>query len=195
MSIKPREPESCSEGYTTYQVLPGVTMYEIAISYGIELQELIEANPHIPNPNVIYPGDILCVPKEARPVEEIDLPCFVLLKPAENRFSNTGGLVYVRRIGEEYGISIFAFNLPPAEELDNYNAYEGNIILPKEQGAFGLLLSEITEVDSELSILTGSINFRFPLGLTGDTKIRVRATNTGVPVTELTVLTATLEEC
>lgn len=37
-------------------------MFFIAQRCGVSLQSLINANPHISNPNEIYPGDVLCVP-------------------------------------------------------------------------------------------------------------------------------------
>ncbi len=60
---KGRVPCSCPRGFKgRYTVVRGDTMYFIAKRYGIRLQSLINANPHITNPNLIYPGDVLCVP-------------------------------------------------------------------------------------------------------------------------------------
>lgn len=47
----------------TYQVLKGDTLWNIAIMHGILLDELIAANPNINNPNLIYPGQIINIPK------------------------------------------------------------------------------------------------------------------------------------
>ena len=40
----------------------GDTMFLIAQRFGVSLNALIAANPQISNPNLICPGDVLCVP-------------------------------------------------------------------------------------------------------------------------------------
>ncbi|MGI6037130.1 MAG: LysM peptidoglycan-binding domain-containing protein [Limnochordia bacterium] len=58
-----RVPASCPPGFQgRYTVRSGDTMFLIAQRFGVSLQALINANPHISNPNVIFPGDVLCVP-------------------------------------------------------------------------------------------------------------------------------------
>ena len=46
----------------THTVVPGDTMWKISVRYQIGLSEIIAANPHIKNPNLIYPGQKLTVP-------------------------------------------------------------------------------------------------------------------------------------
>ncbi|MGE5396830.1 MAG: LysM peptidoglycan-binding domain-containing protein, partial [Chitinophagales bacterium] len=71
---KGRVPRSCPSGFQSrYTVVRGDTMYLIAQRYGIPLMALINANLHITNPNLIYPGDVLCVPSQ------LVLPCCVIL--------------------------------------------------------------------------------------------------------------------
>jgi LysM repeat protein len=58
-----RVPASCPPGFQgRYTVVPGDTMFFIARRFGVSLNALIAANPHITNPNEIFPGDVLCVP-------------------------------------------------------------------------------------------------------------------------------------
>ena len=60
---KPRVPSSCPIGFQgRYTVVSGDTMFLIAKRFGISLQTLIKVNPHISNPNLIFPDDVLCVP-------------------------------------------------------------------------------------------------------------------------------------
>jgi LysM repeat protein len=67
-----RQPKSCPPGFSgRYTVRPGDTMFLIARRFGVSLQALISANPHITNPNLIFPCDVLCVPKAKR-TEEYD---------------------------------------------------------------------------------------------------------------------------
>ncbi|HHW38259.1 MAG TPA: SafA/ExsA family spore coat assembly protein [Bacillales bacterium] len=46
----------------TYMVQPGDTMWKIAVRYQIGLSELIQANPQIKNPALIYPNQRLTIP-------------------------------------------------------------------------------------------------------------------------------------
>jgi LysM repeat protein len=60
---KGRIPASCPQGFNCrYTVQSGDTMFFIAQRFGVSLQALIDANPHIADPNQIFPGDVLCVP-------------------------------------------------------------------------------------------------------------------------------------
>lgn len=54
-------PASCNG--QLYKVKQGDTLYMIAKRYGVPLNALIAANPQIPNPDLIYPGQIICIPR------------------------------------------------------------------------------------------------------------------------------------
>ncbi len=45
-----------------YTVVAGDTLFLISQRFGVCLQQLIEANPQIENPNLIYPGQLICIP-------------------------------------------------------------------------------------------------------------------------------------
>ena len=47
---------------TTHTVVKGDTMWRIAVRYEVGLSEIKAANPQIPNPDLIYPGQILQIP-------------------------------------------------------------------------------------------------------------------------------------
>ncbi len=58
-----RKPLKCPEGFKgRYKVEHGDTMFEIAQRFNLPLDALINANPHIFDPDKIFPGDVLCVP-------------------------------------------------------------------------------------------------------------------------------------
>lgn len=46
----------------THTVVRGDSMWKIAVKYKVGLAELKSANPHIKNPALIYPGDVLTIP-------------------------------------------------------------------------------------------------------------------------------------
>lgn len=67
------EPPACPNG-TVYTVRPGDTMFRIANQYNISLQQLLQANPQVMNPNIIYVGQRLCVPAKITPPPPVPEP-------------------------------------------------------------------------------------------------------------------------
>ncbi|HEX2953695.1 MAG TPA: SafA/ExsA family spore coat assembly protein [Bacillota bacterium] len=57
----------CMPGMTSYTVVRGDTLYQIAQRYGVSLDALIRANPQITNPNMIFPGQVICIPVPVGP--------------------------------------------------------------------------------------------------------------------------------
>ncbi len=47
---------------TTHTVASGDSMWKIAVKYQVGLSEIKAANPQIPKPNLIYPGQVLTIP-------------------------------------------------------------------------------------------------------------------------------------
>ena len=46
----------------TYTVVSGDTLWSVAKRYGVALENLLQANPGIKNPNLIHPGDKVVIP-------------------------------------------------------------------------------------------------------------------------------------
>lgn len=46
----------------THTVQKGDSMWKIAVKYEIGVSEIISANPQVPNPDLIYPGQVLNIP-------------------------------------------------------------------------------------------------------------------------------------
>ena len=57
------DPED-EEPMATYTVVKGDTLWNIANRYGVTVAELVELN-HLSNPNLIYPGEVLLLPRGA----------------------------------------------------------------------------------------------------------------------------------
>ena len=47
---------------TVHTVVKGDTMWKIAVKYQVGTSEIVKANPQIPDPNLIYPGQKLNIP-------------------------------------------------------------------------------------------------------------------------------------
>jgi len=127
----PRVPESCPSAFLgRYTVQPGDTFYNIALMFRVRLEALASNNPHITNPNIIYPGDVLCVPGF------IAYPCVIMLKNSVRVPFGTGGVAHINfapRGGQS--VSIMA-TLPIPSVFGNYDIYVGEILIP-EIGGFG----------------------------------------------------------
>ena len=54
---------SFAQSQTTYTVQPGDSLWEISVKYQVGLSEIIDANPQFDNPNLIYPGQKVIIPK------------------------------------------------------------------------------------------------------------------------------------
>jgi len=54
---------SYAQSTEQYTVVPGDSMWKIAVKYEVGLSEIKSANSHIVNPNLIYPGQVLNIPK------------------------------------------------------------------------------------------------------------------------------------
>ncbi|KXG76665.1 LysM peptidoglycan-binding domain-containing protein [Thermotalea metallivorans] len=124
MVMVPRIPPSCPNGFNErYVVKTGDAMYKIARSYGIGLNILVNANPHIPHPSLIVPGDVLCVPKR-----KFSSFCTVL----EPRFHDLpfaiGSALVSNSPKFDKAVSMIAI-LPSFQDLGkNYKAYQAYLI-------------------------------------------------------------------
>ncbi len=47
-----------------HRVVKGDTMWKLSRAYGVSLQSVIDANPQVQNPDLIYPDDILNIPED-----------------------------------------------------------------------------------------------------------------------------------
>ena len=101
--------------------------------FRVRFEALAVNNPHITNPNIIYPGDVLCVPGL------IAYPCCIILRPLVRVPFGSGGVAYINfapRGGQ--AVSILA-TLPQPQTFGNYDIYTGEIYIP-DIGGFGTQL-------------------------------------------------------
>ncbi|MGI6176537.1 MAG: SafA/ExsA family spore coat assembly protein [Christensenellales bacterium] len=57
---------------STYTVVSGDSLWKIAVKNQVGVSELITANPHLSNPDLIYPGDIIKIPGVGASVREYE---------------------------------------------------------------------------------------------------------------------------
>jgi hypothetical protein len=50
-----------------YTVKAGDTLYLIGRRFGVTIQQILTANPQIKNPNIIYVGQVICIPSATQP--------------------------------------------------------------------------------------------------------------------------------
>ncbi|OEH86543.1 hypothetical protein BHU72_13115 [Desulfuribacillus stibiiarsenatis] len=130
-----RVPQSCPPGFLArYTVKPGDTFYMIAQMFRVRLEALAVNNPHITNPNIIYPGDVLCVPGL------VAFPCCVSLHARGRVPFGTGGVGYINFAPQGgQAVNIMA-TLPQPSFFGDYDIYTGDIFIP-DIGGFGNQLS------------------------------------------------------
>lgn len=131
----PRIPASCPPEFLgRYTIQPGDTFFNIAQMFRVRLEALAANNPHIPNPNLIFPGDVLCVPGL------ISYPCCVILRSVVRLPFGAGGVAFISfapQGGQSVSITV---TLPQPQTFGNFDIYVGEILIPNI-GGFGDQLS------------------------------------------------------
>lgn len=113
--ITPRPPVPepfCTDG-TIYIVQRGDSLFTIARKFGITLQRLIQANPQIPDPNVVEIGMRVCVP-----IQDTPLPsgvCHVNLVPMLPEI--LGGTAFINT--NDSTLWVATFGLPAPVQFDD----------------------------------------------------------------------------
>ncbi len=130
----PRIPQSCPPGFLgRYTVRPGDTFYNIATMFRVRLEALAVNNPHITNPNMIFPGDVLCVPGF------IPYPCCIVLQSRGSVPFGTAGVGFVHFAPAGGQAVSFMATLPQPSTFGNFDIYTGEILIPGING-FGTQL-------------------------------------------------------
>ncbi|MBS4189092.1 LysM peptidoglycan-binding domain-containing protein [Bacillus sp. FJAT-49705] len=58
---------------STYFVIKGDTLWSIALNHDLKLESIIKSNPHVKNPDLIFPGQTIIIPRSYVSREEITL--------------------------------------------------------------------------------------------------------------------------
>lgn len=109
----PPPPATCA-GFI-YTVVSGDTLFFIAQRFGVNLNAIIAANPQIPNPNLIFPGQRICVPTGVPPQPVIEC-CMLLFRTANVPIlpdAEAGGVARVVQGPQGGNVLVSAIGLPP----------------------------------------------------------------------------------
>lgn len=183
----PRFPVTCPPGFLgRYIVRPGDTMFRIAQFYRTRLEALAVNNPHITNPNILFPGDVLCVPGL------IPFPCSIMLWPRVAVPVGTEGSAFVHtpRTGGE-AVTVTA-TLPPPSTFGNYNIYLATVIIPEIQGGPGDVLFPSPE---DPPTYTTTIDIPLAARLTPNSRVIIEPFREGEGVSGPVILEGRLGAC
>jgi hypothetical protein len=182
----PRTPTSCPEGFKgRYTVSPGDTMYMLSQMFRVRLEALAANNPHIPNANLLIPGDILCVPAL------IPIPCCIPLNKQGRVPFGTGGVAYANfapRGGQS--ISVMA-TLPPPPTFGNYDMYIMTAFF-RDIGGFG---NELFPTREDPPTWASRVDLPTVVSLAPDTEIVVQPSNSRTGISGPVILRGILSNC
>lgn len=106
-----------------HTVAPGETMFLIAQEFGITLEELIAANPFIPDPRLIFPGEQLCIPVA------FFRACCIVLQPTEDaEHLDIGGVTLIEARDGQWRVTFAGTGLPDPAIFGDFDTYSGDIV-------------------------------------------------------------------
>lgn len=182
----PRFPTSCPEGFKgRYVVSQGDTLYTLLQIFRVRLETLIANNPHITNPNILIPGDVLCVPSL------IPIPCCIeLQKRVRIPFGNSAS-AYVG-FGPRGGQSInVTATLPRPSFFGNYDMYITTAFF-KDIGGFG---NQLFPTREDPPTWSSRIEFPTVVSVTCDTRVTIQPSNSVTGLSGPIIFESNLEAC
>lgn len=182
----PRIPKSCPEGFKgRYVVSPGDTLYTLSQIFRVRLEALYANNHHIPNPNLLLPGDVLCVPSQ------IPIPCCIELQKRGRLPFGTGAAAYAS-FGPRGGQSISVLaTLPAPSYFGNYDIYIATAFF-RDIGGFGNQLFPTMEDPPTWST---RIDLPTVVALSADVRVTIQPSNSISGVSGAVIYENTLQEC
>lgn len=76
-----------------YTVQAGETLYLISRRFGVTVQQIREANPQILNPNLIFIGQVICIPIEPEPEGDLRVLSLRFLTETGQQLPSADGVV------------------------------------------------------------------------------------------------------
>ncbi|WP_126428482.1 LysM peptidoglycan-binding domain-containing protein [Brevibacillus marinus] len=98
-----------------YTIQPGDTLYRIAARFGVTVRDLLAANPHITQPDLLYPGQVIDIPlSAAQPPQTFRY----IVRPGDTMF----------RIAQRFRVSITSLLAANPQLVDPASIVPGEII-------------------------------------------------------------------
>lgn len=122
-----------------YIIKPSDNLYNIASNFRVSVRQILKMNPHITDPNVIYPGQTICIP-----IQTIKFPCSTILHPVntENISQQLNGYAFIQeKTKTKYAVTFTAVELPSPQDLGNFDTYIGTIHLSDINLPFSAILT------------------------------------------------------
>jgi len=120
----PRTDTTCPPNTFAYTVQPGDTMFTIAQRFGVSLDALVAANPQIPDPSRIFPGQIVCVPRSDVPGQCPPNTFAYTVQPGDTMFL----------IAQRFGVSLNALIAANPQIPDPSRIFPGQIVCVPSSG-------------------------------------------------------------
>lgn|GEM_PF-1932798 len=182
----PRIPASCPEGFKgRYVVSPGDTLYTLSQIFRVRLEALYANNPHIPNPNLLFPGDVLCVPSL------IPIPCCVELQKRARLPFGTGAVAYAN-FGPRGGQSVSVLaTLPLPSFFGNYDIYITTAFF-RDIGGFG---NQLFPTREDPPTWSSRIDLPTAVSISSDTRITIQPSNSVTGISGPVIYENTLAGC
>jgi LysM repeat protein len=182
----PRIPSSCPEGFKgRYVVSPGDSLYILSQIFRVRLEALYSANSHIPNPNLLMPGDVLCVPSL------IPIPCCIQLQKRGRLPFGTGATAFTN-FGPRGGQSISVLaTLPAPSYFGNYDIYIATAYF-RGIGGFG---NQLFPTSEDPPTWSSRIELPTAISLTYDVRITIQPSNSRTGFSGSVIYENTLQEC
>ncbi|MEH7482630.1 LysM peptidoglycan-binding domain-containing protein, partial [Neobacillus drentensis] len=116
-----RQPFICPEGAFSYYVRPGDTLYKIALKFNTTVPNIIAVN-NLPNPNMLYVNQQLCIPKVP-----LTTPCSLMLMARTDVTSSIrlsgNGVMHIGPAGESAFSVVATLPTPTELNLQRYDVY------------------------------------------------------------------------
>jgi len=132
-----------------YRVRMGDTLFEISRRKNVPLEKLIAANPQIENPDVIKPGQKICIPHwepcpDEKPEEESSCWRFALLEGTDLAPDGVGFALV--KPGDPGWSAVVGFNLPePCSFGDEFDTFKAWFIESRTFSRFRLDMCQIAD--------------------------------------------------
>ncbi len=183
---RPRVPASCPPGFLgRYTVSPGDTMFMLSQIFRARLEALAVNNPHITDSNLIFPGDVLCVPSQ------VSIPCCVVLQKQGRVPFGTGGVAFAN-FGPRGGQSVSVMaTLPPPSFFGNFQIYTATVFI-RDIGGFG---NQLFPTPEDPPTWATRIDLPTAAALLPDSQVVVRPSNAVTGIDGPVLLFGTLRSC